>query len=289
MSSVDAAKTAALVEVYRVRDYEAHPLRILISGMNPCDDGFFLPIIYGMLKSFCDQYDDLREGCDWLDPIMLPETFSDLDARYDFAHVDVLGISCYSWNHAYQYALARAVKRANPDCVVIAGGPQVEWKTPDYFARNDMVDFAQPAEGEIAWRDTLRCIMAGFAGLDELRGTCTSPHFGSYAYKVAESVDLSTKPSPWLSMKQFWIDYVKRYSKHHLAACIETSRGCPYRCAYCDWGSKTNLRVRLIPEDIARAEIEFVVGTLKPWFMFWADANLGIVKRDVELARCFSE
>lgn len=289
MGGLAPKEECLLAQVYASRDYREHPLRILISGMNPCDEGFFLPIIYGMLKSFCDQYDDLREGCDWLEPIMLPETFDALDARYEFAQVDVLGISCYSWNHAYQYQLAAAVKAANPNCIVVAGGPHVEWKTADYFERYPYVDFAQPAEGEHAWRDMLRVVMAEFEGLDALKGCCINPRFGAHAYKVADPVDLAAKPSPWLTLRDFWLDYTARYAKYHLAACIETSRGCPYRCTYCDWGSKTNLRVRLIPEDIALAEIEFVVGTLKPWFMFWADANLGIVKRDVKLAERFAQ
>ncbi|MBQ6453460.1 MAG: radical SAM protein, partial [Coriobacteriales bacterium] len=64
---------------------------------------------------------------------------------------------------------------------------------------------------------------------------------------------------------------------------------CPYRCSYCDWGSKTNLRVRRIPTELAKQEIRFVIEELRPWFMFWADANLGIMKRDVELAECFAD
>lgn len=264
-------------------------LNVLICNVNPSEEGFFVPLIYGMLKSYCDQFPELLEGCAWLDPVMIPVPLETFRAERDLSRIDVLGISCYQWNHAYQYEIARIVKVANPNCIVIAGGPQIEWRDPEYFSRYPHVDFAVPAEGEIAFRDILRARLRGLTRLGEIEGALINPAYGRFDYRIAQPLDLSAKPSPWLSMKDFWIRYFKKHSYYHLAASIETSRGCPYTCAYCDWGSKTNLRVRQVPTETALAEIEFVLGTLKPWFMFWTDANLGIVPRDVELARRFAE
>jgi putative methyltransferase len=159
----------------------------------------------------------------------------------------------------------------------------------DYFVRHPYIDFAVPAEGEVPFRDILFAVLRGLNGLESIKGTLVNPKLGRYPYQAAPSLDLAEKPSPWLSMKDFWRRYFKQNSYYHLAASIETSRGCPYTCAYCDWGSKTNLRVRKVPDEVAAAEIEFVLGELKPWFVFWTDANLGIFPRDRKLASLFSE
>src|SRR5882672_9060322 len=39
--------------------------------------------------------------------------------------VDILLCSCYTWNWEITTQLARRVKEANPNCLVIFGGPQV--------------------------------------------------------------------------------------------------------------------------------------------------------------------
>lgn len=264
-------------------------MKVLICNMNPASEGFFVPLIHGILKSFCDQYEELRQNYYWLDPVMLPLSLDELDEQYDFRSLGVLGLSCYQWNYAYQYELAARVKEVNPSCTVVAGGPQVEWRDTDYFIKHPYIDFAVPAEGEAPFRDILFVMLRGLSDLDGIKGTLVNPNLGQHPYQVAPPLDLAKKPSPWLSIMDFWRRYFKKNSYYHLAASIETSRGCPYTCAYCDWGSKTNLRVRQIPDEVAKAEIEFVLGELKPWFMFWTDANLGIFPRDKELASLFAE
>ncbi|MEA4807279.1 B12-binding domain-containing radical SAM protein [Acetobacterium wieringae] len=264
-------------------------LRVLICAMNPANEGFFVPLIYGMLKSYSDQNTLLRENCHWLEPIMLPLSLIELEKAYNFSTLDVLGISCYQWNYTYQYELAQKVKAVNPDCTIIAGGPQVDWKDPDYFNKYPIIDFAVPAEGEAAFRDILLAKLQNWSTLNGIKGTLVNPELGMHGYIPALSLDLEKKPSPWLSMKDFWRRYFKKNAYYHLAAAIETSRGCPYTCSYCDWGSKTNLKVRKIPDAVAKAEIEFILGELKPWFMFWTDANLGILPRDKDLAAIFSK
>ena len=65
---------------------------------------------------------------------------------------------------------------------------------------------------------------------------------------------------------------------------VETNRGCPYGCSFCDWGSATMSRIRMQPMERVLAELDWIadrdVGTL-----FIADANFGVMARDVEIAR----
>ena len=65
---------------------------------------------------------------------------------------------------------------------------------------------------------------------------------------------------------------------------LETNRGCPYGCTFCDWGSATMSRIRSFPMERVVAELEWIarrgVGTL-----FIADANFGILPRDLKIAQ----
>lgn len=62
----------------------------------------------------------------------------------------------------------------------------------------------------------------------------------------------------------------------------ETNRGCPYKCRFCDWGSNTYSKIRQVPMERLNREMD--------WFcehevnaVFIADANFGILQRDLEI------
>jgi hypothetical protein len=93
--------------------------------------------------------------------------------------------------------------------------------------------------------------------------------------------DLSLVPSPILSSV---------YSDAEMAATrvfvYETNRGCPYSCAFCYWGGATNSKVRQFPLERIEAEVDRIVRLAQPGAqIFIADANFGILARDVEIAK----
>ena len=67
------------------------------------------------------------------------------------------------------------------------------------------------------------------------------------------------------------------------AVTIETNRGCPYGCTFCDWGSATLSRIRKFDLQRVFDEIEWCAKThmqgIGP-----ADSNFGIFERDVGIA-----
>src|SRR5690606_32270922 len=69
---------------------------------------------------------------------------------------------------------------------------------------------------------------------------------------------------------------------------IETNRGCPYGCTFCDWGSATLSRVRKFDLDRVFAELEWCARN-KVQTVGIADANFGIFERDVEIAERIAE
>ena len=64
---------------------------------------------------------------------------------------------------------------------------------------------------------------------------------------------------------------------------LETTRGCPYSCTFCDWGSLTYSKIKKFNLDRIFSELE--------WFgkngfdhVIFADANFGILERDFQIA-----
>ena len=65
---------------------------------------------------------------------------------------------------------------------------------------------------------------------------------------------------------------------------LETNRGCPYGCTFCDWGSATLSRIRKFDLDRIFAELEWCARNQFETIGI-ADANFGIFERDVEIAQ----
>ena len=72
------------------------------------------------------------------------------------------------------------------------------------------------------------------------------------------------------------------------AAIVESNRGCPFGCTFCDWGSATNQKVRKFDLQRVKDEIEWI-GRHEVRVIWVADANFGIYERDIELAEWICE
>ncbi|NND69773.1 MAG: radical SAM protein, partial [Halioglobus sp.] len=66
-------------------------------------------------------------------------------------------------------------------------------------------------------------------------------------------------------------------------AILETNRGCPYGCTYCDWGSATLAKVTKFSAERVIAEIEHIAQRESD-AIFIADANFGMLEQDIEVA-----
>ena len=133
-------------------------MNILIS--NPSSTNItFIPYIYGVLKQHSDRDLDLRRSCNWLEPIFLRDEPAVLTSPYRLDEVDILGLSCYVWNFKLQCEIARLTKERNPNCLVVAGGPEPDWNDPLFFNKHPEVDLVVMQDGEEAFAGILRAML----------------------------------------------------------------------------------------------------------------------------------
>ena len=194
--------------------------------------------------------------------------------------------SSYVWNHHLNLEIASQIKARKPAALIIFGGPHVpkyEQQTDAFFAAHPFVDIAVLGEGELTLAEALS-VLQGDVGAD----LSVLAHVNGLAFRLADEVvrtpsrdklrDVSILPSPYLSGEfEPWFEQFD-------VTVLETNRGCPYGCTYCDWGSATLSRVsRFAPERVL-AEIEYIASRQSK-AIFIADANFGMLEQDIEIAR----
>jgi hypothetical protein len=193
---------------------------------------------------------------------------------------DVVALSVYFWNRAAVMVIAREVKRHWPSCVVIVGGNDVSYQMESVFAE-PAIDVLIHGEGEHTFRNVLHALAEGPSSLSTISGISFRDN-GEVATTAPAGriTDLAELPSPLLSGV---------YSAEDIAASrmiiMETNRGCPYSCAFCYWGGATKSKVRPFPLDRVKQEISYVAEHASTHAtLFIADANFGILPRDIEIA-----
>jgi radical SAM superfamily enzyme YgiQ (UPF0313 family) len=245
-----------------------------LSGMR------YLPLVWACLKSYHDHKGKYPEKINWLPPLKNSvdiENFLKSNVK-----VDVLGLSNYMWNSKINTYLTEEIKKRNPNCFVICGGPEFDTTNKKNFGK--LIDLYVPIEGEA----TFSALLDRFVKNQDWRDV------GGIVYRGKDKV-IKTPPLPWirdweysplLDHKEYMSEVVEENASLGLKTLLqfETTRGCPYSCTYCDWGGGIHTKIRQRPVDILQKEIEWS-GQNKIWKYFITDANFGILKRDIEVAK----
>ena len=196
---------------------------------------------------------------------------------------EILICSCYVWNWEITTHLAREVKKKNPECTIIFGGPQIPDLSPDFFKENPFVDIIVHGEGEYVFEEILRAYLKD-KDYSEIKGVETKDFRTAPQERIS---NLDELPSPYLT-NTVW-ELVDKIDGIKWISSWETNRGCPYQCTFCDWGSATKSRVRKWEESKLFQEIEWF-GENKIPYIDCCDANFGIFQeRDFKIAQKLKE
>jgi len=228
------------------------------------EETYWLPYSVGCLWAYCIQYKDITNSYYLKDFIFKRENPEELVNRLE--NPAVCAFSCYVWNEQYNLHIAKMIKERYPNCVIEFGGPQVTKK----FEQYEFIDCLILSEGEEAFLDLLRKVVNN------------EPFNKVYEKKRIDDMDF---PSPY--QMGVFNNIIERNPDVLWSMTIETNRGCPHRCTFCDWGTVTYGKINKfgldrVAQDIAWAERN------KVGFIFNADANFGMFKeRDIEIAKMF--
>lgn len=190
----------------------------------------------------------------------IDEIFQTLvDGKYD-----LIAFSLYIWNSDELIKVARSIKSKLPETVIVFGGPQVSPIARDVINEYEFLDIIPyvTVPGEIIFFNIVKAIL-----FENSMDTVPNIYYRNNGIiekteEVKEKLDFESIPSPYLDGT---IEFEK--GKKYLTI-IESSRGCPFDCAYCFWGTgskkmnyystdKTVEEIRLIYTNPSVSEVYF--------------------------------
>jgi radical SAM superfamily enzyme YgiQ (UPF0313 family) len=195
-------------------------------------------------------------------------------------------LSSYVWNHEINTEAARVLKEQNPDALIIVGGPEIpkyRGETELYLKNHPYIDIAVLGEGEMACAQILSAIANDPMDWSNALGQVPGIVFQSQGAVTRTGErdrlrHIEQLPSPYLTGE------FEPWFKGFVNTILETNRGCPYGCTYCDWGSATLQKVSKFDPDRVAAEIDYIAQS-KAESIFIADANFGMLEQDIQIAK----
>ena len=170
---------------------------------------------------------------------------------------DVIAFSVYIWNRSATLELIDALAVVRPQLRIVVGGPELSWESAALFKDHPGITALIRGEGEIPFPSLLAAWVRdeNGAGIPNLLLRCDNEL--SEGPCVAPPDDLDTLPSPFAAGK---VDLGRGLVYY------ESSRGCPYSCAFCM--SALDPKVRSFSLARIKADLKILLDAEVPQIKF---------------------
>lgn len=227
----------------------------------------WLPYSVASIWAYVEQYDEIKKNFEVKQTFFRRYNIDEVVSKLDNPALCLFGN--YIWNENYNLLMAEAIKNAYPDCKIVFGGPQVDDNGQDFLNRNPFVDVVVINEGEHSLHQLLQDFL--YFRLKPI-------------YDKLKRVELDDLPSPYID-SDIMNKIIKDNPGVQWATTLETNRGCPFKCSFCDWGSLTQSKIKRFNLEKVFAEIDWIVDN-KVEYLYIADANFGVFyERDKEIIK----
>lgn len=181
--------------------------------------------IHSSLAPWCLYASCKKHCCDGIRPKVSEGTINEKEeallARIINEKPNVLSFSCYIWNITRVLSLCRKVKAALPKIKIILGGPEVSYNQKEILQNNPAVDFVVSGAGEVSIPKLINSLHLG-----------TNENIPAVSYRIGEDIFIDERsPETDESISPYCEEYFA--SLQGRIAYIESSRGCPFNCAFC--------------------------------------------------------
>ena len=183
---------------------------------------------------------------------------------------DLIGVSIYVWSMSCLIAVAREIKRRRPGCAIVFGGPSARTALFDlepYKRPGEFLDAIVEGDGEFVFREIAALGDLSYESIRLVPGV-TAPSNSGWLAAAARPAgfDLDLLPSPYhLGMME-----------PRQVAYLETYRGCPMSCRFCEWGASSKSRSMFSAQYIANEIGQFERHASSAVFLLDAGLNLNL-------------
>jgi radical SAM superfamily enzyme YgiQ (UPF0313 family) len=233
-------------------------------------NAYYLPYSAGVIWSYSLADPAIRERFKVTEFLWRREAIEETAER--LCQNDMVAFSTYVWNHRYNYELARQIKARNPNTVILFGGPEPAITDVNIFRDNPFMDLIICYEGEITFKRVLEVFDT--KNWETVAGLLINRNGEAVKTEEAKRIEsLEEVESPYLS--GIFDQLIADHPEVTWQGTLETNRGCPYQCTFCDWGSLTYNKVKKFKLERVFAELEWMAQHNFDWISI-TDANFGM-------------
>ena len=181
-------------------------------------------------------------------------------------------------------------KKKHPGTISIFGGPNYPIELDEqkkFLLAYPGIDFYVKGEGEVALTNLYENLKAFSFNAESLKkeklklGNC---HYISdneliVGPNLERILDLGDTPSPYLT------GLLDKFFDKHLIPGIQTSRGCPFKCSFCQEGKDYFTKICKYSLERIISEIDYIAERVKNPNLYILDSNFGMYKQDIEVAK----
>ena len=248
-----------------------------------------LPYSTGLIWSYCLQNQEIKNNYELAEWICYRD---DIGVVFDkIEDPSIVGFSCFTWNWKFNKFLAKRIKDKYPNCLIVFGGkepPNEQWlsQNPEWYNDYPYLDIIVHGEGELTFEEILLENLKNKPDYTTIEG-CSIINKNSYITTLPRQriTDLRESPSPYLD--GMFDDIYEKYKKEGFifSAVLESARGCPYSCTFCEIGDSYFTKVNQQPLEQLFSEIEWI-GSHGIDYIDDANSNFGLYyDRDMEIAK----
>jgi radical SAM superfamily enzyme YgiQ (UPF0313 family) len=143
----------------------------------------------------------------------------------------ILGVGVYIWNVAETLEVLAAIKRIEPDVLIVLGGPEVSYEIDEQPIVR-LADYVIAGEADLPFAGLCRQLLGG----------------------QRPDARVLVAPPPELSSLALPYDLYTDNDLAHRVVYVEASRGCPFTCEFCL--SSLDVPVRQVPLDRLLAALQ---------------------------------
>ena len=254
----------------------------------PADRTYYeYSLAYLFTRTHYKLYGKYNKSVIWMDPIYDWLDIHTIEEAVDrLKDADVICFSNYIWNYSINDKAAEYVKQKYPHIKTIVGGPHLEYSNPDFDNRYKMFDYhCEPTMGaELYLEDWIN----GYFEDNK------QPVHSNIAYE-RKSIIRKSFNYPYVSVYEDNVEFISKAKQYFDGKNItsrinyETTRGCPFKCTFCEWGGGTGEKLK--KKDIQHIKKDLdVIASLGFKEIDLIDSNLGAFKeRDWQLLEMIHE
>lgn len=192
----------------------------------------------------------------------MDEILNDLYKR----HPNAIGFSCYIWNWTLIQELIVELPKLLPETDIWLGGPEVSFEASGILREYPMVKGIMVGEGEETFRD----VMAYYVGNGRPEIGSKYHSFGDIPGLVMKERENRKRNLADLNELPFFYDRLLAHASMNMECqsfdnrilYYETSRGCPFKCAYCLSSIDRQMRYRDV--KTVKRELKFFLSQKIP-------------------------